>query len=174
MRAMAMTEQGPAAGGFFGEDITFISHSSAETFSFGRLLGERLDQGDVVALCGELGAGKTCLTQGIASGLGVPEEYPVTSPTFTIINEYPGRFDLYHLDMYRLSSADELEDIGYDVCFDDRGVTVVEWGEKVLDFLPERTLFVVITYIDDNTRQFSISRNREGVDHLMSEAQGGW
>ncbi len=174
MRAIFMTEPPPSGGGLFSEDITCISNSPEETFSLGRLLGEKLDRGDVVALCGELGAGKTCLTQGIARGLGVPEDYPITSPTFTIINEYSGRFVLYHLDMYRLSSADELDGIGYDVCFDDQCVTVVEWAEKIKDFLPEGTLFVLITYLEENKRKITVSRKWEGIDHLRCAAQGGW
>ena len=84
--------------------LVLISKSPTETFRIGRILGEGLTGGDCVALTGELGAGKTCLTQGIADGLGVPDGYVVTSPTFTLINEYPGRkTSLYHLDVYRLS-----------------------------------------------------------------------
>ena len=134
-------------------NFTFISHSPQETYAFGKNLGETLFSGDVVALSGELGTGKTCLAQGIARGLGVPEEYKITSPTFTIINEYPGRLILYHLDVYRLSGVRDLDEIGYEDCFNDKGVVVVEWAEKIRDALPKETLFILLTYIDENIRK---------------------
>jgi len=84
-------------------DITLISRSAEDTQIIGKIIGENLSNGDVVALIGELGSGKTCITQGIARGIGVPEEYQITSPTFTLINEYPGKTTLYHVDIYRLS-----------------------------------------------------------------------
>jgi len=145
-------------------NFTFISHSPQETYAFGKDLGETLYSGDVVALSGELGAGKTCLAQGIARGLGIPEEYRITSPTFTIINEYPGRLILYHLDVYRLSGVRDLDEIGYDDCFNDKGVVVVEWAEKIRDALPKETLFILLTYIDENIRKIMLSDNRERIN----------
>ena len=106
-----------------------------------------------MALSGELGTGKTCLVQGIARGLGIPEEYRITSPTFTIINEYPGRLILYHLDVYRLSGVRDLDEIGYDDCFNDKGVVVVEWAEKIREALPKGTLFILLAYLDENIRK---------------------
>src|SRR3989337_352438 len=144
-------------------NFTFISHSPQETYAFGKDLGETLYSGDVVALSGELGAGKTCLAQGIARGLGIPEEYRITSPTFTIINEYPGRLILYHLDVYRLSGTRDLEEIGYDECFNDKGVVIVEWAEKIRDALPKGTLFVLLTYLDENRRKIMLSDNPERI-----------
>jgi len=145
-------------------NFTFISHSPQETYAFGKNLGETLFSGDVVALSGELGTGKTCLAQGIARGLGVPEEYKITSPTFTIINEYPGRLILYHLDVYRLSGVRDLDEIGYEDCFNDKGVVVVEWAEKIRDALPKETLFILLTYIDENIRKIMLSDNRERIN----------
>ncbi|HLA28127.1 MAG TPA: tRNA (adenosine(37)-N6)-threonylcarbamoyltransferase complex ATPase subunit type 1 TsaE [Syntrophales bacterium] len=144
-------------------NFTFISHGPQETYAFGKNLGETLFSGDVVALSGELGTGKTCLAQGIARGLGVPEEYKITSPTFTIINEYPGRLILYHLDVYRLSGTRDLEEIGYDECFNDKGVVIVEWAEKIRDALPKGTLFVLLTYLDENRRKIMLSDNPERI-----------
>ena len=152
--------------GFSMDDSTVISDSPQETYNVGKLLGENLQPGDLVALCGELGAGKTCLTQGIASGLGVSEEYLVTSPTFTIINEYPGRLTLYHLDLYRLSGVQDLDEIGYEDCFTDSGVVVMEWAEKVKEVLPGNTLFIFLTYIDESKREIVITRNREKINRL--------
>ena len=144
-------------------NFTFISQSPQETYAFGKNLGETLFSGDVVALSGELGTGKTCLAQGIARGLGIPEEYRITSPTFTIINEYPGRLILYHLDVYRLSGTRDLEEIGYDECFNDKGVVIVEWAEKIRDALPKGTLFVLLTYLDENRRKIMLSDNPERI-----------
>ena len=89
-----------------------ISKRPEDTLDIGRIIGETLTSGVVIALTGELGAGKTCLTQGIAKGLGISEGYYVTSPTFTLINEYPGRIPLYHMDVYRLSGSRDLEEMG--------------------------------------------------------------
>jgi tRNA threonylcarbamoyladenosine biosynthesis protein TsaE len=155
--------------GFSMDDFTWISDSPQQTYDFGKYLGENLHPGNLVALCGELGAGKTCLTQGIARGLGVPEEYRVTSPTFTIINEYPGRITLYHLDLYRLSGVKDLDEIGYDDCFHDRGVVVMEWAEKIKEVLPEGALFIFLTYIDENRRNIVVSHNREEIARLFRD-----
>jgi len=137
--------------------LKLISEDPQETFHIGKVLGENLKRGDVVALIGELGAGKTCLTQGMARGLGVPEEYHITSPTFTLINEYPGRFVLYHLDMYRLSGVRDLEELGYEEYLAGNGVLVIEWAEKISAILPDETLFVFLAYLDENKREIDIS-----------------
>ncbi len=138
--------------------MVLLSKSSEETFRIGRILADGLEAGDVLALTGELGSGKTCLTQGIASGLGVPEGYAVTSPTFTLINEYPGRqVDLYHLDVYRLKGCADLAEMGYDEYLSGRGVMVIEWAEKIRGAIPVDALFVVMTYLEENVRKIEIS-----------------
>jgi tRNA threonylcarbamoyladenosine biosynthesis protein TsaE len=135
-----------------------LSKSPKETFRIGQLLAEGLQAGDVVALIGELGSGKTCLTQGIARGLGVPEGYAVTSPTFTLINEYPGRqLPLYHLDVYRLTGYADLPEMGYDEYVSGRGVTVIEWAEKIREAVPVGALFVTMTYLEEYMRKIEIS-----------------
>ena len=93
--------------------IEIISNSAEQTFKIAQSIGKKAKDGDLFALSGELGSGKTCFTQGLALGLGVSEEYQITSPTFTLINEYPARCKLYHFDVYRLGSYSELEDLGY-------------------------------------------------------------
>ena len=133
--------------------MKLISDSREQTLEMGRLIGEILERGDVVALIGELGSGKTCLTQGLAKGLGVEENVPVVSPTFTLINEYPGKIPLIHLDVYRLSGPRDLEDMGYEEYFEGGGIIVIEWAEKIRDILPAKTLFVGMRYIDENTRE---------------------
>ena len=114
--------------------MQFLSHSTQETEAIGEELAQKLRGGDVLAFTGSLGMGKTAFTRGLARGLGCRGR--VTSPTFTIVNEYEGRTPLFHFDMYRLGSSDELFDIG--------GVCAVEWSERVSDALPEDTIFVDI------------------------------
>jgi tRNA threonylcarbamoyladenosine biosynthesis protein TsaE len=137
--------------------VILISHSPSETFRIGEILGQDLKGRDCVALIGELGAGKTCLTQGIAKGLGVPDSYSVTSPTFTIINEYPGKDNfLYHVDVYRLSESADLDETGYEEYLSNNGVMVIEWAERVMDVIPKDALIIEISYLDDNMRKIEM------------------
>jgi len=126
------------------------------TFDFGELLGKYLMAGDVVALIGDLGSGKTQLAKGLARGLDVPSEYYITSPTYTIINEYPGRHPLYHFDLYRLEGDLDTEDIGYEEYFNGRGVAVIEWSEKVMHILPEERMEIRINRREKGTRDLEI------------------
>ena len=122
--------------------MTFTTHSAAETEALGERLAARLTGGEVIAYTGDLGAGKTAFTRGLARGLGITDR--VTSPTFTIVNEYEGgRLPLFHFDMYRLSSSDELYDIGWEDYLDRGGVCAVEWSEIVSDALEENELIRV-------------------------------
>jgi tRNA threonylcarbamoyladenosine biosynthesis protein TsaE len=117
---------------------SITSHSPAETFAFGQQIAATLRAGDVLALCGDLGAGKTHFAKGLAAGLGVSAE--VTSPTFTLIHEYPGgRLPLCHFDFYRLDSEDDLLRIGFDDYLDAGGVLAIEWAEKFPALLPAHT-----------------------------------
>jgi tRNA threonylcarbamoyladenosine biosynthesis protein TsaE len=146
--------------------LVLISKSPEETFRIGRLLGESLQSGDCVALKGELGSGKTCLTQGIARGLHVPDSYAVTSPTFTLINEYPGcETTLVHMDVYRLTGSADLDDMGYEEYLRGNCVVVIEWAEKIRDAVPDAAICVECTYLDENMRKYEISgcRNRIGA-----------
>ena len=120
-----------------------LSRSETETEALGRRLAEVLSPGSVVAYRGGLGMGKTAFTRGLAAGLGYPGR--VTSPTFTIVNEYEGgRLPLFHFDMYRLADADALFDIGWEDYLDRGGVCAVEWSEQVADALPADTVYVTI------------------------------
>lgn len=110
--------------------------SSEETFRLGERLGKEACPGQACTLIGDLGVGKTVLTQGIAKGLGITE--PICSPTFTIVQEYEGgRLPFYHFDVYRISDVDEMEEIGYEDYFYGQGLTVVEWGDLISEILPE-------------------------------------
>ena len=114
-----------------------------ETREFGEKLAKLLKAGDVICLNGDLGAGKTTLSKSIGQSLGV-KEY-ITSPTFTLINEYEGRIPLYHFDVYRLNSYEELEDLGAEEYFYGNGVCLIEWAENIIDDLPQERLEVWIT-----------------------------
>ena len=136
--------------------MRFVSHSVSDTEAFGERLAQRLRPGDVVAYTGSLGMGKTALTRGLARGLGCKGR--VTSPTFTIVNEYEGGMPLFHFDLYRLGSSDELYDIGWDDYLSRGGVCAVEWSERVADALPEDAVTVDITRGEtDDTRIITVT-----------------
>jgi tRNA threonylcarbamoyladenosine biosynthesis protein TsaE len=145
--------------------LVLFSHSPSETFRIGRILGEVLKDGDCIALTGELGSGKTCVSQGIAKGLGVPDSYAVTSPTFTLLNEYPGRETaMYHLDVYRLTGSADLAEIGYEEYLSRGGVMVIEWAEKIIGEIPEGALFIKFSHLGENTRKIEITGCSERID----------
>ena len=150
-----------------------ISGDPTKTFHIGRILGETLTAGDIVALTGELGAGKTCLTQGIARGLGVSEVYQITSPTFTLVNEYPGRLNLIHLDVYRLASSRDLQDLGYEEFFFGKGVTVIEWAEKIQDIIPEKSLSVTMAYLAQNQRSIDMKGQPDQITRISNGLKEG-
>lgn len=141
--------------------MTYVTNSPEETEALGQRLAERLQAGDVIAYTGDLGAGKTAFTRGLARGLGISER--VTSPTFTIVNEYlGGRLLLFHFDMYRLGSADELYDIGWEDYLTRGGVCAVEWSEIVADALEEGVIRVDIRQgEEENQRRITIEGVRE-------------
>lgn len=119
------------------------SRSAAETFAYGKAVGEKAAQGEVYSLTGDLGVGKTVFTQGVAAGLGITE--PVSSPTFTILHSYEeGRIPLYHFDVYRIGDVEEMEEIGYEDCFYGEGVCLVEWADLIREILPEDCIRIVI------------------------------
>ena len=122
--------------------MEYLSHSPEETEAIGEQLGRKLTGGSVVAYCGGLGMGKTAFTRGLARGLGCTGR--VTSPTFTIVNEYSGTIPLFHFDMYRLDSSDALFDIGWEDYLERSGVCAVEWSENVADALPDDAVTVTI------------------------------
>jgi len=147
-----------------GKNIILLTNSPEETIRLGKSLADGLKKGDIVALKGELGSGKTCLAQGIAKGLGVSENYVVTSPTFTLINEYPGKkMHLYHMDAYRLSGCVDLEEMGYYEYLLEKGVMVIEWPEKISSAIPDHALLVHMTYVEEKIRRIEISGSLEQI-----------
>ncbi|CCJ32762.1 MULTISPECIES: tRNA (adenosine(37)-N6)-threonylcarbamoyltransferase complex ATPase subunit type 1 TsaE [Caloramator] len=130
------------------------SNSQEMTFEIGLKIAKLLKKGDVISLNGDLGAGKTHLVKGIAKGLEVHED--ITSPTFTIVNEYDGKMPLYHFDVYRISDISELYEIGFEEYIYGEGVSVIEWGNLVEELLPDYTIKINIRILDDNTREIEI------------------
>lgn len=134
--------------------MTFETHSPEQTEALGKALGKVLKAGAVVAYTGDLGAGKTAFTRGLAKGLGASE--PVTSPTYTIVNEYlSGRIPLFHFDMYRLGSSEDLFDIGWEDYLERGGVCALEWSENVADAL-ENPIRVQLEKTGENARRITI------------------
>lgn len=134
----------------------FTTASLKETHLLGEKIGKKLVSGSIISLSGDLGAGKTSFVQGLAKGLEVPEGYYITSPTFNIINEYPGRFTFFHIDIYRLTSVYDLDEIGFDDIISGSGVVAIEWADKLPENFLSVDLSIHIEITDDTCRNFSI------------------
>ena len=137
---------------------SFLSQSSEQTRRAGAVIGERLRSGDVIALCGPLGAGKTELVKGIAAGLDVPADQRVSSPTFVLVREYAGRLTLFHIDAYRLSGASELSELGFDeFCELPHAAVAIEWADRVPKALPAGVIRIELGHAGENRRSMCIS-----------------
>ena len=147
--------------------IQITSRSVRETQDLSQTLGKLINQPLIIALAGDLGSGKTAFVQGLAKGLEVPDRYYVTSPTFTLINEYPGRYPLVHVDLYRLENIDGLEDIGLDEMLNGQAVLAIEWADKLADALPAEHLLVTLEIIDDDCRTLGLDATGHNVVNLI-------
>lgn len=145
--------------------LQLISHSPEQTQSLGRYLGRLAQASDVFLLTGNLGSGKTCLTQGIAWGLGV-KEYAF-SPSFVIVREYHGRLPLYHIDLYRLDCIEEIVNLALEEYFYGDGICVVEWAEKGMDVLPKENLWIKLDYISATDRSLALEPGSERYIRLL-------
>ena len=134
--------------------MTIITNNADETIAVGKKLGATIDRGDVIALYGDLGAGKTTIIRGIAQSLGIASR--ITSPTFTIVNEYPGKIPMFHFDMYRITDKDELFEIGWDEYLERNGICIVEWSENIEGAFPHGTIRIRIDKLDENKRSINI------------------
>lgn len=134
--------------------MKFISESEKDTFAIGARLSKTLSPGNVVAFFGDLGSGKTVFVRGMADGLKLSSR--VSSPTFTIVNEYLGDLPLFHFDMYRISSSEELFDLGWEDYLNRGGICAVEWSENIKEALPENTIIVTFKKTGDNSREITI------------------
>ena len=132
------------------------THTPDETKKLGKTIGKWIEHPLVIGLTGDLGSGKTAFVQGLAEGLEVPGQYYITSPTFTLINEYPGRFPLFHIDLYRLDGTSDLEDIGLDELLYDQAVIAIEWADKMSDDLPAEHLTMTFEIADNDCRIISL------------------
>lgn len=136
--------------------MIFKTAGMEETMRFGKKLGMLLSPGDVVALVGELGAGKTTLVKGIVQGLGVTDRRAVKSPTFSLVHTYEGRMPVYHFDAYRLEDTQEMLDIGSDEMISGDGVAIVEWADKVSGCLPKEYLQITLTAVSAHERKIEL------------------
>ena len=128
-----------------------------ETQILGEIIGKALTGGTVLALTGDLGSGKTAFVQGLARGLEVPDDYYITSPSYTLINEYPGRFPLFHVDLYRITDSVGIEDIGLYEILDDNGVVAIEWADRIEQKLLPDSITIHFEITDDDTRKICIT-----------------
>ncbi|HEX9878915.1 MAG TPA: tRNA (adenosine(37)-N6)-threonylcarbamoyltransferase complex ATPase subunit type 1 TsaE [Candidatus Binatia bacterium] len=144
------------------ESFYVLSRTTAQTQGWGRKLGKLLVGGEIIGLSGELGSGKTCFVRGLAKGLGVDREAWVRSPTFTLINEHEGRVPLYHIDLYRISGALEIEELNLREILYCEGVSVIEWVERMPGLEPEDYLHIVFDHQGGSRRRlgFTASGNR--------------
>ncbi len=133
----------------------FMSTCPSQTEAIGRVVGEHLSGGAVLALVGTLGAGKTLFTRGVASGNCLPADCYVSSPTFALVNEYPGTLTLFHMDAYRLSGALELDSLGFDEMCGSGGVVLVEWADRVEECIPPEHLRIEFEVIEEDTRRMT-------------------
>ena len=139
------------------KDLRFKTRSAVETRELGIKIGEFLFPGAILLLIGDLGSGKTTLVQGIAKGLKVPEQYYITSPSYTLINEYPGNYPLFHVDVYRLDNAADIDEIGLLDIFNSNAVVVIEWADKLHeDDIPDEHIVVRITATQDDEREIRV------------------
>jgi tRNA threonylcarbamoyladenosine biosynthesis protein TsaE len=134
------------------------------TIAFGRALGQKLQPGDMVALIGPLGAGKTHLVRAIAEGLGLPDSRVVSSPTFTLIHEYKGRLPIFHFDVYRLKSPLEFLDLGATEYFEAGGVCLIEWADRVAEYLPEKRITITLEITGETSRRLTLEAPDQRAD----------
>jgi tRNA threonylcarbamoyladenosine biosynthesis protein TsaE len=142
-----------------------ISHSPEETLQLGKSLGSSLIPGDIILLNGDLGAGKTHLTQGICNGVGLDEDSYIRSPTFTLINEYQGKLPIYHIDLYRIDSLKEIYSLGLEEILFNQGITIIEWAEKLRSPKNHKNLLlniqdrieINIDIVSDTEREFTLN-----------------
>ena len=139
----------------------FLTHSSEETIELGRKLAQELQAPVLVLLSGDLGAGKTTLTKGIASGLGAAREEDVTSPTFTLVHRYEGATRVYHVDLYRVGNFHDLETLGLEDVFSERAVILIEWPDRMTLRTDWPVVRIELEHVDENTRRVRVVREEE-------------
>ena len=162
---MEFQRLGPLRKGETG--VKFISHSPEETQRFGKKIGHLARAGDVILLVGNLGAGKTCLTQGIAWGLDIGGY--ARSPSFVVVNEYRGRLPMYHIDLYRLDNIAEIANLGLDDYLYGKGLCVVEWADKALDLMSPQNLLIKIDLLGENERKLELITHGQRYKEMLAD-----
>jgi tRNA threonylcarbamoyladenosine biosynthesis protein TsaE len=152
--------------------MVFQTQSTSETIRIGKSIGSLLLPGDVVALVGELGTGKTQFIKGLAAGVGVGKPTYISSPSFTLINEYAGKVPFYHIDLFRLRSEKEAQELGLEEYFQGGGITAIEWADKIPCFLPQEILWIHIRHTGKHTRSFEINGKGKRYQNLVDQIQG--
>ena len=145
------------------------TRTTTETIRIGKSIGSRLLPGDVVALVGELGAGKTQFIKGLAAGAGIRNPAYIASPSFTLINEYPGKTVFYHVDLFRLGEEKEAEELGLEDYFESKGITAIEWADKIPSLLPRELLLVRIAYAGMNRRSLEIIGKGKRYERIVNQ-----
>ena len=153
------------------DKVVFNSKSPSETIRIGKQIGRLLQRWDVVALMGELGAGKTQFIKGLAQGVGVEKSVYVSSPSFTLINEYKGKIPFYHIDLYRLDEEKEAEELGLEEYFHGEGITAIEWADRVPSLLPGELLRAHIHYTGKQTRSIELVAKGKRYLNLLNQIQ---
>jgi len=153
-------------------ELTLISDSTERTIEIGMRLGEKLEPGDIVSLIGDLGSGKTCFAKGVAIGLEVDERY-ISSPSFIIVNIYPARYPVFHIDLYRLSGNEEIEEVGIvEMIEEGKGIYLIEWADRMIDLLPPERLDVHLTWMDETRREIKMIGRGERFVYVLKELKG--
>ena len=156
------------------ERLSIITESDEETIRLGRNLGSLLREGDVVALVGELGSGKTWMTKGITSGLGIDPRTVVTSPSFSLVNEYQGRTTVFHMDVYRLEKLSEVLSAGLEEYLHGEGVVIVEWANRWPQILPEWTITVTLQILDSERRKITLASKHPRGAEVIREIKSNY
>jgi tRNA threonylcarbamoyladenosine biosynthesis protein TsaE len=148
--------------------VVIQTKSTSETVRLGKRIGSLLQSSEVVALVGELGTGKTQFIKGLAAGVGMAPPTYISSPSFTLINEYPGKIPFYHVDLFRLEREKDAEELGLEEYFQSGGITAIEWADKIPSLLPKEMLLIHITYTGENTRSLEITGKGKRLEDLVS------
>jgi tRNA threonylcarbamoyladenosine biosynthesis protein TsaE len=150
------------------ETFTVITHSDKETIELGQKLGALLEDGDMVALVGELGSGKTWFTKGIALGLGISRKQVITSPSFALVNEYEGEVPFYHMDVYRLGNLSEFLSAGLEEFLHQKGIVAMEWADRWPEILPGKRIQIEFVILDGNRREITLSGQHERANKIIN------
>ena len=148
--------------------LALTSNSPCETEELGQRLGSILTRGMFIALRGELGSGKTCFTRGVVATAAPQSAQMVASPTFAIMNEYPGEIPIYHFDFYRLSSCHEIAELGFEEYFQDDGICIAEWSERLGELLPQNYLNINFEHAGDDQRHIIFEANDAETESLLT------